>query len=1087
MASHRETNLPTRDDIDMKSIISMQELDPSPVDEGSPAIDSEDYAPRYLPVSGPQNSGWSSLGLRGYNWDSWLSAIQRYSTYPPTLFAVLHFANTSLIPLATRSVPESDNYLLLTRPIYQSPSLEHVILTVPILTHIASGIALRNIRSSRRARLYGAETRDQRYALSFWPRMSLQARLGYAFAPLLTTHVLVNRIVPVLVDGGSSSISLSYVAHGIARSRVFWITYYHVFVFVGVYHIIGGLATWMGWRITTARKPRGNKKGTLEGHLVPTESEQHIKRQKRLWWNFNKVAALGACVWLAGALWVVGNGGEGTGWEARRWNEIYSQLSDLRYICANFMRQIWKIYRTLTTRSAFRSPKFNLRVIARFENPSHARYYSTPSSMAAPPAADATGQLVRHSGKEYRVIREGRAYILKPPAETAATQATRRDLQPDDESQTVFYNPIQQFNRDLTVLALRVYGDHVIASRKERNRNQRLKAQGGAGGKNKKRKREDEVIENVKEQGDKLSADTKGAGEESQKLPEAQPQADPAPSFTILDALSASGLRALRYASEIPFVTRVVANDLSSSAIESMKLNIEYNGLEKLIQPNCGDARIYMYNRLKPNDSQKKDDAGKFNVIDLDPYGSAAPFIDAAVQGVKDEGLLCITCTDAAVWASNGYPEKSFSLYGGVTIKGMHSHEGGLRLILNSVAVAAGKYGMAIEPLLSLSIDFYARLFVRIHRSPAQTKFMSGNTMLVYNCDSGCGAWTTQPLTQTKQKLDKKGTPFYHYGYAQGPTASQKCEHCDMKTHLAGPMWAGPLHNPHFIQKILDLLPQVDRDVYQTLDRVEGMLTTALEEDLSLQLSSEEAVIQPPTESAVAEDAATQTSELSPIIPRTDPALREPYPFYFSLPSLSKALQSTTVPYDAFRGALLHLGYKCTRSHTKPNTVRTDAPWTVIWEIMREWTRQKKPSLEGSLRPGTAAAGIMARRRDRIKKDNDPRLVQLKKELTDATENSNDLSELVTKIEAALYRSKSGQSKENDAPESSSNGAGAGAGEPKPEPEQQKKASSPAQACSELEVVFDESLGRQKRRRLVRYQVNPRANWGPLSRASGGS
>jgi tRNA (guanine26-N2/guanine27-N2)-dimethyltransferase len=263
------------------------------------------------------------------------------------------------------------------------------------------------------------------------------------------------------------------------------------------------------------------------------------------------------------------------------------------------------------------------------------------------------------------------------------------------------------------------------------------------------------------------------------------------------------------------------------------------------------------------------------------------------------------------------------------------------------------------------------------------------------------------------------------------------------------------------------------------------MLTTALEEDLSLQLSSEEAVSQPSTESAVAEDPATQTSELSPIIPRTDPALREPYPFYFSLPSLSKALQSTTVPYDAFRGALLNLGYKCTRSHTKPNTVRTDAPWTVIWEIMREWARQKKPSIEGSLRPGTAAAGIMARSRDRIKKDNDPRLVQLKKELADVTENSTDLSDLVTKIEAALYRSKSGQSKENEAPKSSSNGVGAG--EPKPELEQQKNASSPAQACSELEVVFDESLGRQKRRRLVRYQVNPRANWGPLSRASGGS
>jgi tRNA G26 N,N-dimethylase Trm1 len=32
---------------------------------------------------------------------------------------------------------------------------------------------------------------------------------------------------------------------------------------------------------------------------------------------------------------------------------------------------------------------------------------------------------------------------------------------------------------------------------------------------------------------------------------------------------------------------------------------------------------------------------------DLDPYGTASPFLDAAVQAAKDGGLLCVTCTDA--------------------------------------------------------------------------------------------------------------------------------------------------------------------------------------------------------------------------------------------------------------------------------------------------------------------------------------------------------------------------------------------------------------------------------------------------------
>ncbi|KKK26904.1 hypothetical protein ARAM_001250 [Aspergillus rambellii] len=734
-------------------------------------------------------------------------------------------------------------------------------------------------------------------------------------------------------------------------------------------------------------------------------------------------------------------------------------------------------------------------------------FHSSHIKMAAPVSSDPAGQLVQHGGKEYHRVQEGRAYILNPPGEAAASLGTRRDLKPDDESQTVFYNPIQQFNRDLSVLAIRAYGEHVLALRKEKLEKRRRRAQSGKGGRNKKRKREDDD-EDTKQQTRKIDTEaTRVVEGETQPQPAPQPpvEADPPHSFTILDALSATGLRALRYASEIPFTTRVVANDLLSSAIQSMKINIEYNQLEKLIQPNNGDARMYMYSLLSPADARKNEsNVGKFDVIDLDPYGTAAPFLDGAVQAVKDGGLLCVTCTDAAVWASNGYPEKAFSLYGGVPAKGTHSHEAGLRLILNSLATSAAKYGCAIEPLLSLSIDFYARVFVRLHRSPAETKFISGNTMLVYNCDSGCGAWTTQPLTQTKQRLDKKGNPFYHYGFAQGPTSNTRCEHCGFKTHIAGPMWAGPLHNPHFVQKVLDLLPQVDKDTYKTTDRIEGMLTTALEEDLSPEVSPEN---HPTTTSApgAASDAlkpeideqssssASSSSSSSAIIPRMDPSLRELHPFYFSLSQLSKVLHVCTIPVDAFRGALLHLGYQCTRSHTKPYTTRTDAPWSVIWEIMREWVRQKEPAKEASLKPGTPGAGIMAAKRKNqpfSSADNNDahHLASLKSDLlAAAAETGKDLSDLVTKIEAALYRSGARRHTPSTI-ESGSNSSQATHHEQPDSPDQNQNL-DPANQSAPLQVVFDEALGREVRpkKRLVRYQLNPRANWGPLNRASGGT
>jgi hypothetical protein len=225
----------------------------------------------------------------------------------------------------TRSVPSSESYLLLTRPIYQAPGLEHLVLTLPVLAHIVSGVALRNIRAARRARLYGAETRAQRDTLYFWPRVSLQARLGYFVVPLIGLHVLVNRATPLIVDGGSSGVGLAYVAHGFARSPMFWNVFYFFFVTASVWHFVGGWATWMGWRVTTTRKERG-KKGSLDGLLGFSDSNTRSKRQRKMWWVVNGVAAAGATFWLAGALGIVGRAGEGAGWEAKGWNEMYSQV-----------------------------------------------------------------------------------------------------------------------------------------------------------------------------------------------------------------------------------------------------------------------------------------------------------------------------------------------------------------------------------------------------------------------------------------------------------------------------------------------------------------------------------------------------------------------------------------------------------------------------------------------------------------------------------------------------------------------------------------------------------------------------------------
>ena len=55
-------------------------------------------------------------------------------------------------------------------------------------------------------------------------------------------------------------------------------------------------------------------------------------------------------------------------------------------------------------------------------------------------------------------------------------------------------------------------------------------------------------------------------------------------------ALSASGLRACRYALECAGVKEIIANDLSVLAVDEIAKNARFNQVENLIRPNKDDG-----------------------------------------------------------------------------------------------------------------------------------------------------------------------------------------------------------------------------------------------------------------------------------------------------------------------------------------------------------------------------------------------------------------------------------------------------------------------------------------------------------------
>jgi len=247
-------------------------------------------------------------------------------------------------------------------------------------------------------------------------------------------------------------------------------------------------------------------------------------------------------------------------------------------------------------------------------------------------------------------------------------------------------------------------------------------------------------------------------------------------------------------------------------------------------------------------------------------------------------------------------------------------------------------------------------------------------------------------------------------------------------------MYGGPLHNPAFVERMLDLLPSLDAKTYKTLDRIEGMLETAREE---MELFNETNLL--------VKDAKTEPKSQG--YARLNETTIDHHPFYVIPSALARVIHCQAPSIAQLRGALRHAGFRAVRSHAKPGSIKTDAPWSAIWEIMREWVRQKAPLREGSLKEGMAGFRVMRMHNAIAQDDTAAR----------TGEGSSKAGAAVTQRDGNSTATTNSE-QNGEAAQSSTNG--------KPK------------------IVFDEHLGRDKEpRRLVRYQMNPRANWGPMTRA----
>lgn len=255
---------------------------------------------------------------------------------------------------------------------------------------------------------------------------------------------------------------------------------------------------------------------------------------------------------------------------------------------------------------------------------------------------------------------------------------------------------------------------------------------------------------------------------------------------------------------------------------------------------------------------------------------------------------MLVTATDMAILAGNN-PESCYAKYGSVPLKTKACHEQALRILLRCIESHATRYGRYIKPLLSISADFYIRVFVRVFTSPLECKMSSSKQSMHYMC-TGCQTYTLQPLGILKPNPTEKNPNQVKYALPVVPSVRERCEQCNNRYHMGGPIWTAPIHDFEFVDMLCALIQSEPFTKLETNSRIYGMLSVIREE-----------------------------------LPDV--------PLYYSLDHICRVLKLQCIPIIKLRSAILHAGYKVSFSHACKSSIKTNAPSEVLWDILRSWAK----------------------------------------------------------------------------------------------------------------------------------------------------
>jgi tRNA (guanine26-N2/guanine27-N2)-dimethyltransferase len=228
-----------------------------------------------------------------------------------------------------------------------------------------------------------------------------------------------------------------------------------------------------------------------------------------------------------------------------------------------------------------------------------------------------------------------------------------------------------------------------------------------------------------------------------------------------LDAMGATGVRGLRVAGECGM--SVTINDRDPEAIRVIEKNVDHTGLPVTVTHRDVNALL----------SEES-----FDAVDLDPFGTPAPFVAAGVRGSRR--FLFVTATDTAPLCG-AHLKAGMRRYGARPMNTEYHGEVGLRIFLAFVARETARYDRGITPLFCFAREHFVRLHLRLTRGAKAADEMLARLGFVLQCQA---------------------CPYRGEQHGQFP-GTAICPACGKPLQPIGPLWLGDISQRELLDRMI--------------------------------------------------------------------------------------------------------------------------------------------------------------------------------------------------------------------------------------------------------------------------------------------